>query len=103
MWTFPNKRNTQLDFFDIFHNIKNFVQVDHFVFIIKNRSILSFDRAQKNAGGRKFFPIIKNKHILVPDYRAKISANSDQHALHNMSSNLTVKISGTDNNRRSSI
>jgi hypothetical protein len=25
-----NKENTQMDFFDNFHNIKNFVQVDHF-------------------------------------------------------------------------
>jgi hypothetical protein len=34
----------------------------------------------------------------VPDYCVKNSAKSDHHALQNMSSNPTVKISGIDNN-----
>ncbi len=55
-----NKRITQMDFFDNFHNIKNFVQVDHFENISKNLVISSFDRSRKTTGGRKNFAITKN-------------------------------------------
>jgi hypothetical protein len=58
-----NKRNTQMDFSDNFHNIKNFVQVDHFENISKNLVISSFDRSRKTTGGRKIFAIIKNECI----------------------------------------
>jgi len=58
-----NKQNTQMDFSDNFHNIKNFVQVDHFENIKKNRSIFSFHRSRKTAGGRKKFAITKNECI----------------------------------------
>jgi hypothetical protein len=94
-----NKRNTQLDFSDNFHNIKNFVQVDHFVVILKTVPFFLMAALKKTSVAGFFFPITKNEHILMPDYRVKISANLDHHALHNMSSNPTVKISETDNNR----
>jgi hypothetical protein len=94
-----NKENTLLDFSDNFHKIKNFVQVDHFQNISKNLVIISFSPLQKNAGGRKFFPITKNECIQVSDYCDKISEKSDHHALLNISSNPTVNISGTDNSR----
>jgi hypothetical protein len=58
-----NKRNTQMDFSDNFHNIKNFVQVDHFENISKNLVISSFDRSRKTAGDRKNFAITKNECI----------------------------------------
>jgi hypothetical protein len=58
-----NKENTQVDFFDNFHNIKNFVQVDHFENISKNLVIFSFHRSRKTAGGRKNFAITKNESI----------------------------------------
>jgi hypothetical protein len=56
-----NNKNTQMDFSDNFHNIKNFVQVDHIEKIMKNRLIFSFCRFQKNAGHRNFLKIIKNE------------------------------------------
>jgi hypothetical protein len=55
-----NKRNTQMDFSDNFHNIKNFVQVDHFEKNSKNLVISSFDRSRKTTGGQKNFAITKN-------------------------------------------
>jgi hypothetical protein len=58
-----NKRNTQRDFSDNFHNIKNFVPVDHFENISKNLVISSFDRSRKTTGGRKNFAITKNECI----------------------------------------
>ncbi len=36
-----------MDFFDHFHNIKNFVQVDHFENIMKNRLISSSCHSRK--------------------------------------------------------
>jgi hypothetical protein len=56
-----DNKNTQMDFSDNLHNIKNFVQVDNIEKIMKNRLIFSFCRSQKNAGDRKNFPIIKNE------------------------------------------
>ncbi len=58
-----NKENTQVDFFDNFHNIKNFVQVDHFENISKNLVIFSFHRSRKTAGYRKNLAITKNESI----------------------------------------
>ncbi len=58
-----NKRNTQMDFSDNFHNIKNFVQVDHFEKNFKNLVISSFDRSRKTTGGQKNFAITKNEYI----------------------------------------
>jgi hypothetical protein len=58
-----NKENTQMDFSDNFHNIKNFVQVDHCENISKNLLIFSSQRSRKTAGGRKNFPIGKNECI----------------------------------------
>jgi hypothetical protein len=52
-----------MDFSDSFHNIKNFVQVDHFENISKNLIISSFDRSRKTTGGRKNFAITKNECI----------------------------------------
>jgi hypothetical protein len=60
-----NKINTELDFSDNFHNIKNFVQLDHFENISKNLVISSFDRSRKTTGGRKNFAITKNECIYV--------------------------------------
>jgi hypothetical protein len=57
-----------MDFSDNFHNIKNFVQVDHIEKIMKSRLIFSVCFSQKNASGRKIFPITKIEYILVPDY-----------------------------------
>ncbi len=50
-----------MDFSDNFHNIKNFVQVDHFQNIMKSRLIFSLHRSKKTAGDRKNFLIIKNE------------------------------------------
>jgi hypothetical protein len=58
-----NKENTLEDFSDNFHNIEKFVQVDHSKKIMKKRLIFSVCRSQKTAGGRKFFPTNKIKHI----------------------------------------
>ncbi len=58
-----NKEYTQMDFSDNFHNIKNFVQVDHFENISKILVIFSFHRSRKTAGGRKNFPIVKTEWI----------------------------------------
>jgi hypothetical protein len=55
-----NKKNTQMDFSDNFHNIKNFVQVDHLEIFLKNLFIFSLFRSPKNVVGRKNFPIGKN-------------------------------------------
>jgi hypothetical protein len=57
-----NKRNTQIDFSDNFHNVKNFVQVVHFENISKNRSIISFHRSRKYANGLK---ISSGKNVCV--------------------------------------
>jgi hypothetical protein len=57
---FGNKRNTLMDFSDNFHNIKSFVQVDHFENILKNRSIFSLHRFRKFADDRKIFSTGKN-------------------------------------------
>ncbi len=56
-----NKENTQMDFSDHFHNIKNFVQVDHFKKRTKNRLIFSLCRSPKTAVGRKNFTIGKSE------------------------------------------
>jgi hypothetical protein len=58
-----DKKNTPEDFSDNFHNIKNFVQVDHFKKFTKNRLIFPIFRSQKTAGGRKNFMMGKIKHI----------------------------------------
>jgi hypothetical protein len=87
-----------MDFSDNFHNIKNFVQVDHFKKNYKNLVISSFDRSRKTAVGRKIFPIGKNERELVPEYRVKISGNPDHHALQNLSSNPTATFSEFYNN-----
>jgi hypothetical protein len=50
-----NKRNIIMDFSDNFHNTKNFVQVDHFENILKNRSIFSLHRSKKFVDDRKIF------------------------------------------------
>ncbi len=42
-----NNKNTQMDFSDNFHNIKNFVQVDDIEKIMKSRFKFSFCRSQK--------------------------------------------------------
>jgi hypothetical protein len=86
-----NKENTPEDFSDNFRNIKNFVQVDHFKKITKNRLIFPFFRSRKTAGGRKTFKTSKINHILMSDYRVKISGNSDHHALQNLSSNTDAR------------
>ncbi len=51
-----NKRNTQMDFSDNFHNIKNFVQVDRRFKISKNCFIFPFRGPRKIIGDRKIFP-----------------------------------------------
>jgi hypothetical protein len=76
-----NKENTPEDFSDNFRNIKNIVQVDHFKKFTKNRLIFPIFRFRKTAGGRKIFKTSKINHILMSDYRVKISGNSDQYAL----------------------
>ncbi len=48
-----NKKNTQMNFSDNFHNIKNFAQVDHFKNILENRSSFSFHHSRKYADGLK--------------------------------------------------
>jgi hypothetical protein len=58
-----NKKNTHKDFSDNFHNIKNFVQVDHFKKFTKNRLIFPIFRSRKTAGGRKIFKMGKINHI----------------------------------------
>jgi hypothetical protein len=78
-----NKKSTHKDFSDNFHNIENFVQVEHLKESLKNRLFFSL-----SAGSRK----------KVPDYQVKISAKSDHHALHNLSSNPTDKVTEFDNN-----
>jgi hypothetical protein len=50
-----NKRNTQMDFSDNFHNIKKFEQVDHLENILKNRSIFSFYRSRIRRWSEIFF------------------------------------------------
>ncbi len=56
-----NKENTQMDFSDNFHNIKNFVQVDHLKKRTKNLLIFFSCRSPKSAVGWKNFPIGKNE------------------------------------------
>jgi hypothetical protein len=58
-----NKKNTHKDFSDNFHNIENFVQVDHLKESLKNRLIFSFSRSKKTAGGRKKIPNAKNEGV----------------------------------------
>jgi hypothetical protein len=58
-----DKGNTSEDFSNNFHNIENFVQVDHSEKIMKNRLIFSICRSQKTAGGRQTFKMDKIKHI----------------------------------------
>jgi hypothetical protein len=55
-----NKKNTPKDFSGTFHNIKNSFKLTIPKKIIKNSPIFSVSRSQKNAGGRKIFPTIKN-------------------------------------------
>ncbi len=56
-----NNENTQMDFCDNFHNIKNFVQVDHFKKKERKTSLFFLCRSPKTAVGRKKFPIGKNE------------------------------------------
>jgi hypothetical protein len=56
-----NKENTQMDFSDNFHNIKNFVKVDHLKKTTENRLIFSLCRCPKTAVGRKNIPFGKNE------------------------------------------
>ncbi len=56
-----NKENTPLDFSDNFHNIKKFVQVDHFKKRTKSHVFLSLRRYLKTAVGRKKIRIGKNE------------------------------------------
>jgi hypothetical protein len=72
-----DNKNTPMDFSDNFHNMKKFVQFDHIEKIMKNRINFSFCRSQKNAIGRKIFPITKIECMLVPDYCVKISEKLD--------------------------
>jgi hypothetical protein len=76
-----DKKNTPGDISDNFRNIKNFFQVDHFKKFTKNRLIFPIFRSRKTAGRRKIFKMGKINHIWMPDYRVKISENSDHHAL----------------------
>jgi hypothetical protein len=92
-----NNKNTQMDFSDNFHIIKNFVQVDHFENILENRSIFSFHRSKKYTDGLKFFSTDKKVCVFMPDYCVKISAKSNYHALHNLNSNPTANFSESDN------
>ncbi len=48
-----DKKNTHKDFSDNFHNIENFVQVEHLKKSLKNRLISPLYRSRKTAGGRK--------------------------------------------------
>jgi hypothetical protein len=55
-----NVKNTRLDFSENFHNIKEFLQVDHLEKIIKlTASFFRFHRFRKIAGGRKMFEVAK--------------------------------------------
>jgi hypothetical protein len=58
-----NKKNTHKDFYDNFHNIENFVQVEHLKESLKNRLFFSFSCSSKTAGGRKNLPSGKNEFI----------------------------------------
>ncbi len=86
-----NKENIPEDFSDNFRDIKNIVQVDHFKKFTKNRLSFPIFRSRKTAGGRKIFKTSKINHILMSDYRVKISENSDHHALQNLSSNTDAR------------
>jgi hypothetical protein len=55
-----DKENTRMDFSDNFHNIKNFVQVDHLEKNIKNPLNFFLYRSRKMAGVQKNFPAAKN-------------------------------------------
>jgi hypothetical protein len=54
-----DNENTQMYFSDNFHNIKNFVQVDHFENISKNLLIFSVCRSQKPPLVEKKFQLAK--------------------------------------------
>jgi hypothetical protein len=54
-----NNKNTQMDFFDNFHNIENFIQVDHIEKIMKCRLNFSLCRSQKSMEARKIFQLTK--------------------------------------------
>jgi hypothetical protein len=87
-----NKENIRMDFSDNFHNIKNFVQIDHLarkILIIP--LIFPFYRSRKMAGGQKNFPDGKNKHKYMPDSHVKILSRSDYHTLPNLTSNTIEK------------
>jgi hypothetical protein len=97
-----NKKNTHRDFSDNFYNIKHFVQMGRIEKIIniswqKPPTFSLFRRSRETPRGRKIFPIGKIECIYVPDYCVHISGKSNHHALQNMYSNPTVKISGIDN------
>ncbi len=53
---------------------------------------------QKIVGGRKKFETCKNVCIYMSDYCVKISRKSNNHALQNLSSNPTAKISRINSN-----
>jgi hypothetical protein len=78
-----------MDFSDNFHNIKNFVQVDHIEKNIKNS--LNFSRFTAPKKPPKNFPAGKNKHKYMSDSNVQISGRSDYHALQNLSSNNIEK------------
>jgi hypothetical protein len=54
-----NKRNTQFDFFDNYHNIKNFVQVDHFEKKLKTAPFFLFTAPEKPPVAEKKFQVGK--------------------------------------------
>ncbi len=56
-----NNENTQVDFFDNFHNIKNFVQVDHFEKFRKTSSFFLFTAPEKPPVVGKFLQSPKMK------------------------------------------
>jgi hypothetical protein len=80
-----------MDFSDNFHNIKNFVQVDHLEKKLIIPLIIPFYGSQKTADVQKNFPAGKNKHKYMPDSHVKISGKSDYNTLQNLSSNNIEK------------
>jgi hypothetical protein len=54
-----NKRNTQMDFSDNFHNIKNFVKVDHLENILKTDLFFLFIAPENTPVVGKIFQLAK--------------------------------------------
>jgi hypothetical protein len=95
---FPNQKNTPEDFSDNFHNIKNFVQVDHLEKNYEKPPHFSFFPLPENRRWPKIFKMAKINHILRSDYCIKISGKSENHALQNLSSNTDANFARADNN-----